>query len=650
MSRTCLSRIMAAALAALAAACQTAAPEPAAVFPQVEPAMGPLRPGQAAGQPPANIDWVSAPDCLGKLRLLADALKEGRLGADEHVPIAMVLPERSDRPDWLEAPSVTTDLPPDLYQHNAAATPDAPCLLSVERPQDLRVQHRILARDQVRSLYQSGVRTERNPDYDLAQAHVRDAERRAKEDGPDVLHVGDPLLDLVGTLIGGVVSGFSRAGREDEVNTAMAELAVTPRSHDRPVYQPYHFEQIAISASKEATIPIALHDRSRAVVWRARLHQSEMRRFQVLEGLDARDRDYQQHRDGSLTRDEFERWCREPPQLHLSSMVTALRDAGSAPEALVAAAVRSDGGSRSPPARSRSAVLETPVSPEPSAGEERFATVAGPIEPGDRSAAPIGDDGRGDSAAAVQAPLSRLDRASGDRSERVVGPGPSGNASLIPDREFPARVPSADRGVADPRTKGVVQIAAGNRTGGGFYIRPDLVLTTAKLVADTSVVDVASADGVSVLGLVARVDPARDLALVQVSRSGSPLDLYDGPPVKIGRLVEVLSASNGGLIVTRGLYRGLRLGIRRRHRAPGRGRDGLADSGSAGRRVVPRRSGHRHDDRLKRGGPRPPACGPGERDRCLPVRRRRRPRRAPLIRQDLSRVGSLARTLQLEAA
>ncbi len=151
------------------------------------------------------------------------------------MPIVVVLPERSDRPDWLEAPSVTTDLPPDLYQRSPAATPDAPCLLSVERPQNLRVQHRILARDQVRSFYQSGVRTERNADYALAQAHVRDAERRAKEDGPDILHVGDPLLDLVGTLIGGVVSGFSRAGREDELNTAMAELAATPRWRDRPV-------------------------------------------------------------------------------------------------------------------------------------------------------------------------------------------------------------------------------------------------------------------------------------------------------------------------------------------------------------------------------------------------------------------------------
>ncbi len=556
MSRTRLSRIMAVALAALAAACQTAAPEPAAVLPQVEPAMGPVRPEPAASQPSASIDWASAPDCLGKLRLLDEALKEGRIGADEHVPIAVALPERSDRPEWLEAPSVTTNLPPDLYQGSSTATPDAPCLLSVERPQDLRVRHRILARDQVRSLYQSGVRTERNPDYDIAQAHVRDAERRAKEDGPDILHVGDPLLDLVGTLIGGVVSGFSRAGRQDEVDAARAELAATPRSRDRPVYQPYEFERISLSASKEATIPIALLDRAGGVVWRARLHQSEMRRFQVLEGLDARDRDYQQHRDGSLTRDEFERWCREPPQLRLSTIVTALRDAGSTPEALVASARGSDGTAGSLPACNASAALDRTIPLERTAGEKRFAATGGPTEPGDRSAAPIEDDGRDEGAAAAQAPIWRLGRARGDRGEGVVGPGPS--ASVIPDLEFPAPAAGGDRGAGDPRARGVVQIAAGDRTGGGFYIRPDLVLTTAELVADSSVVDVASADGVTVLGLVARVDRARDVALVQVSRSGSPLDLYDGPPVEIGRLVDVFSAANGGPIVTRGLYRGLR--------------------------------------------------------------------------------------------
>ncbi len=84
-----------------------------------------------------------------------------------------------------------------------------------------------------------------------------------------------------------------------------------------------------------------------------------------------------------------------------------------------------------------------------------------------------------------------------------------------------------------------------------------MVLTTAELVAGSAVVEIATADGSRVLGLVARADEARNLALVQVSRPGPPVAVYDGPPVAAGGPVEGIAlAEDAGVLVTPGHYRG----------------------------------------------------------------------------------------------
>ena len=103
----------------------------------------------------------------------------------------------------------------------------------------------------------------------------------------------------------------------------------------------------------------------------------------------------------------------------------------------------------------------------------------------------------------------------------------------------------------------MVRLAAGERSGSGVYVRPDLVLTTAQLVDRTSVVDVITRDGARVLGLVARSDLIRGLALVQVARPGPPVTFYDGTPLEPGRPVEAITLAGAGTAtVTPGRLRG----------------------------------------------------------------------------------------------
>ena len=281
-----------------------------------------------------RIAWAAAPDCQGKLALLDEAARAGRLGLDERPPIAVVLPDASGGLDWLAPPSVkvTADLPLEVHERRDAARLTAPCLLLIEPARDQRVGHRLVGRDLVRSLYQNGLRSERNPDYDAAQLRVRQAERGAKDDGPDILKVGDPMLDIFGLLIGGVLSGFSQGSRERELDAALGELrgdsalarslalsALRVRADHRPRRQ--GGDRAGGPARPRQRPPLA-----------GRLRQRERREIAIIEGLDPRDRHYEKHSAASMTRHDFERWQRDPPQLQLSAIAAALREAASAPE------------------------------------------------------------------------------------------------------------------------------------------------------------------------------------------------------------------------------------------------------------------------------------------------------------------------------
>jgi hypothetical protein len=320
-----LLRLFGVVLGSLLAACQTQMPAPPSP-PPVAPAATTVA---ASSQTWPAIDWTKAPDCQAKLDLLAKTVRAGHWRSDEQAPIAVVLPETAAQLDWLAAPSVTVaaDLPLEVHKRADPAVRQTDCLLLVEPARDQRVGQRLIGQETVRSLYESGVRSARNPEYDAAQVRVRQAERAAKEKTPGILRVGDPLLDMFGLLVGGAISGFSRGSQEREVEQATTALANTPRLIEQPIYRPYQYERRTILAGKQATIPVALVDRANGRLWQAAVHQREWRQFDILEGLDPRDRDYTKRSAGSISQYDFEAWQHEPPQLQLSAIVEALRDA-----------------------------------------------------------------------------------------------------------------------------------------------------------------------------------------------------------------------------------------------------------------------------------------------------------------------------------
>ena len=514
------------ALTCALAGCQGSAPAPSE-----SATAGAALPVQATDQgpedAPAPIDWASAGDCLGQLRLLHAAAGQKRLDESHEPPFAVLLGAPATSLEWIQAPTVpvVADLPLKSYEKQAAAMAAAPCLLLVEPARELWAAHRVVDFEDVASAYQSSVRSERNPDYDAAQARLRDAERETGKSGPGVLRVGDPMLDLVGILVGGVITAFGDIG-DDHVDDALAELKETPRSRDRPVYRAYEFERSTVRAGKEAVIPIGLRDLRRGRTWRTELRQREMRQFAVLEGLDPRDRDYEQHRAGAMSWREFEHWQREPPQLPLSALVAALVEPGAA-----AASPRTSGSE--PLAAASSAVAD----PAP-------ADLAGPQEPdpGLLPVAALEPQAGPDAGSTRPAPDRRSDPHSPERSQ-------AGADDLFPEpgRRTGVRT-GQDAGAADldPRAASVVRLSAGDRRGNGFYVEPRLVATTGDVVGTASVIDVTTSDGAQVLGLVVLTDPISNLAVIHVPRAGQPAPLADPAASAPSRAVQVVELASEG--------------------------------------------------------------------------------------------------------
>jgi len=463
-------------------------------------------PTEPEGARAITIDWASAGDCRAQLRRLLEVADDGPLPDPEDVPFAVVVQPSAAEPGWLtpRASYLRTDLPIPVYRPGDPKASSAPCLIEVGPAHAIDAQEQALATEKVRSAYQTGTRSENNPKYDVAKARVRQAERRVKDARSGVLEVGDPLLDLVGMLVGGVITGLDQVSEEEALDRALAELARTPRKIDKPKYRAYHFERTTVRAGKTAVIPVSLVDRRRERTWRVDLRQRELREFHLLDGLDPRDRQYEQHREGSMTRAELDRWAREAPVIDLSTALAALLEPSSEAASGTVASRPRDG--------------------RPDAGD------AGPTA--ERAASPTGEDEAADTLRRIKGPRP----AARDRPLRLA-------ADDRPVAGEPERIPAAS-GPHDEvdRLDSVVEVTAADQKGSGVYVARHLVLTSYRLVQGATLIDVHTADGETVAGLLADADPGRDLALVQVPRPGAPLGWRAGAHLPPSSLVEVLTS------------------------------------------------------------------------------------------------------------
>ncbi len=234
----------------LLAACAGTAPEAtdlAARPAAVEPAGGPATAPVAAA-------WPEAASCSALVRALATLGPAARRDLDPlTAPVALV----GVGPQELR---LERDLPIPVAATATGAT--APCLLLVGAPAALpAAADRVLDQRVVHSTYQDGSKRRRNPDH---QALERDlaAAKRAPGDEFDVFRTGDPMLDLIGTLAGGVIGGIGQFGAEREIRELETALAATPAYLEQPTESAYRYDLVELEAERRARLPVALFDRA----------------------------------------------------------------------------------------------------------------------------------------------------------------------------------------------------------------------------------------------------------------------------------------------------------------------------------------------------------------------------------------------------
>ena len=229
--------------------------------------------------------WPVRPGCraiLGGVVGLPEAAR--RRLAPEAAPLALrVLDGGQPLPAAAVGEAVRRDLPIPVD-----AGGDAPCLLLVERSVTARAgPRRRLAHEVVRSTYRRGSRSVENPEHAELRRAMRELE---DEDGVDVLSTGDPGLDLIGLLVGGVLDGIDQFRRGRATDQARDKLAAMPARLEEPVWEPYTYEVTQIEAARRGILRAALVDRGVGRAWVIERPTQETRRFDVATGRSAKDR------------------------------------------------------------------------------------------------------------------------------------------------------------------------------------------------------------------------------------------------------------------------------------------------------------------------------------------------------------------------
>lgn len=127
-----------------------------------------------------------------------------------------------------------------------------------------RVDREIVAYEKVSSEFQSGTRTEPNPDYNLAQNEVNQARfgvQRAAMSSASTDAQYCYGYGCLGKALAQVANAIAAAAARKKVEEAMANLQSTPMTLEKPVYSPYKFQKATIDVAKEATVHYYVIDR-----------------------------------------------------------------------------------------------------------------------------------------------------------------------------------------------------------------------------------------------------------------------------------------------------------------------------------------------------------------------------------------------------
>ena len=169
--------------------------------------------------------------------------------------------------------------------------------------------------EEVNSSYRSGYRTVYNPDYDQAMINVQIAmdnlssARIAKASRNTECGKADSFGKA---LLCSILDNSGVSSAESKLERARSILNSTPRNINEPVFDPYSFNKVYVSATKESTVRISLIDSEDKKFREKTVTTKDNQRFVVIDReLPPTDKNRSSHRRGTSIEANIDEWLDE---------------------------------------------------------------------------------------------------------------------------------------------------------------------------------------------------------------------------------------------------------------------------------------------------------------------------------------------------
>lgn len=465
-------------------------PDPFSIEPEAD---GPASAGSVA--------WPAVGHCARRLDAVLAMPPEQRDGLDRRNTPFALLPLDGIVADTALA-GFARELAMPLVDRDS--TSGHACILAIGRaePQLPRSSRKVFRTVRLKSSFPRGMKKRANPEVrqiEKALSEARKDERARRKSA--AVATGDPALDLLGHVAGGLIDGISAWFEPSEVEELEARLAATDPFIEEPLMSTYSYTLQELETRREATLRLALVETATGRGWQSRSSIRE-RRFVALSD----DRHPQDHttRHGPaftpMTSTELQMWERQaavPDEAFLSRTVAgwlAMPDQPLRLEDLFF--------------RDTDIAAGTPVPPAPPLMDETPARTP-------------------------------------SANDAAIRPAAGHPAETVPARTSPPAW-----------SAGLVKI--GEHDGAvAFHVGRDQLIAPADALPASSIVELVYPDGMLVYGLIETTDEESGLARIFSPREAAPLPLDDGPP---GDLSAMDAAPAGTPILVDGSVRAIWLG------------------------------------------------------------------------------------------
>jgi len=190
-----------------------------------------------------------------------------------------------------------------------------------------RVDRRVDTSNYVKSTYLAGYQKAPNPDWDVLQVELQQANTEVLTASSERLSTGtaDPWVNL-----GNAIANLSVESRITDAKNKVEELKQkvrdTPRYIDDPVYEPYQYQRVEMEVLKAGSVQYYIIDQRKKRYYKDYFDVTAKEFFTVAYNLSDQDPDLEKHTSTNVTEEIVDTYEKEPVTVKLSELLGQYSD------------------------------------------------------------------------------------------------------------------------------------------------------------------------------------------------------------------------------------------------------------------------------------------------------------------------------------